>query len=250
MRVAHRPENEYESFAESFSNYDVIDGRIDVSAQKSLIRLKSNPATSGDATAMLSAVKSGRLAGIYGDDLLASAQLAALLGTVRWELVLHGRDAALIREPNPAAAPNIIFRTHIRNDSPRLDRALLAAWAQFGGDAPIIAIPHRQFGYVWSVAQEPQALREAEAFSAGIRRAPRTLFLDGGEANVGPPPSRQAPLRLMVPETGVAPWRWICSLEIAWGIDPDTGRNSLLCRLRSFNQPQTCVDCGPLSGQL
>jgi outer membrane protein OmpA-like peptidoglycan-associated protein len=133
-------ESEYELFAESFSNYDVIDARIDVGAQKALIRMKGNPATSGDAASMLAAVKSGQLAGIYGDDLRAAAQLAARRGTVRWKLVPPGRVAALIREPDPSRPPTIIFRTQYRGDRQRLDPALVAAWRGFLGGLYAAAI--------------------------------------------------------------------------------------------------------------
>lgn len=129
--VGRQPLYARESFAASFSNYDVIDPRIDVSAQKALIRMRANPATSRDAASMLASVKGGRLQGIYGDDLRAAAQLAARLGTVRWQLVPPGRVAALIRERNPLAPPTIIFRTQYRGDAARLDPALVAAWRGF-----------------------------------------------------------------------------------------------------------------------
>src|SRR3712207_1928557 len=109
--VGRRPFHARESFAESFSNYDVIDPRIDVSAQKALIRMRSNPALSREAASMLASVKGGQLQGIFGDDLRAAAQLAARLGTVRWELVPRGQVAAVVRERNPLAPPTIIFRT-------------------------------------------------------------------------------------------------------------------------------------------
>lgn len=44
---------------------EVIDNRISVPAQHSLVRLSKNPATSADAVAMLKEIKAGRLSGIY-----------------------------------------------------------------------------------------------------------------------------------------------------------------------------------------
>src|SRR5919206_3473397 len=131
-RVFQRQPREHESFAaQGFSDYDVIHPRIDVSAQKALIRLRGNPATASDAAGMLYAVKSEQLQGIYGDDLRAAAQLAARRGTVRWELVPRGQVAALVPEYNPYAPPTIIFRTQYRGDAARLDPALVAAYRSF-----------------------------------------------------------------------------------------------------------------------
>lgn len=103
-----------ESFAGSFSNYDVIDSRIDVAAQKALIMMRGNPATATAAAAMLAGVKGGRLAGVYGDDLLAAARLAERFETFRWMLLPTGRLAAFIRERDPLRPPAIIFRAHTR----------------------------------------------------------------------------------------------------------------------------------------
>jgi len=48
----------------TYSTRDVIDKRISVPAQHSVVRLSKNPATSADAVGMLEEVKAGRLAGI------------------------------------------------------------------------------------------------------------------------------------------------------------------------------------------
>src|SRR5215213_4673154 len=186
--VSRLAENEYESFAESFSNYDVIDTRIDVSAQKALIRLKGNPATSADAAQMLAAVKGGQLQGIFGDDLRAAAQLAARLGTVRWELVPPGRVAALVREPNPYAPPTIIFRTQYRGDRYRLDPALVAAWRGFVNPSAYGA--------------------EMEDYIAPRRRSPAEYLV--------PPDDR-----VLVTDTLEIPARFICCLEFMF-LNPTT----------------------------
>ncbi|MGB7292650.1 MAG: hypothetical protein WBD99_10800 [Thermodesulfobacteriota bacterium] len=93
--------------------HDVIDGRIDVIAQRSILRLnKGEPPVRQDAARLLAGVKTGKLAGIFGENLLAAAKLAKKLGTVRWELVPRGEDAALILDPAAptVAPPTIIFR--------------------------------------------------------------------------------------------------------------------------------------------
>ena len=114
----------------AISPYQVIDSRIDVGAQKAILRmLKSTPRVKADAVGMLAAVKSGRLSGIFGDDLAAAARLAARLGTVRWELVPRGQDAVFLRPPSDQ--PVIIFREGARSVVSRLDPALRQAYRAF-----------------------------------------------------------------------------------------------------------------------
>jgi hypothetical protein len=114
---------------------DVIDARIDVGAQRALLRMfKADVAARIDATGMLTAVKSGQLAGIFGDDLLASVKLAGRLNTQRWLLVPKGEDATLVVDP--AGPPAIVFRgdtPDIRSIPSRIDSALRRAWASFEG---------------------------------------------------------------------------------------------------------------------
>lgn len=208
--VARWPEREYESFAGSFSNYDVIDSRIDVSAQKALIRMRGNPATSGDAAAMLAAVKGGRLAGIYGDDLLAAAQLAARLGTVRWKLVPPGQVAVLIREPNPAAPPTIIFRESARGNPAQLDPALLAAWRSFGATTPGTGrgrvMEHPRFGYIWV-----QGAGTTPLPGVGVARQRAPARSSSAEYTVIGEDERR-PVRNTLP----VPFRFICKLQLVF----------------------------------
>ncbi len=221
--VEYSPERSYESFAPSFSNYDVIDPRIDVSAQQALIRLRGNPATSADAAGMLMAVKSGQLAGIYGDDLLAAAQLAARLGTVRWELVPRAQVAALIREPNPLAPPTIIFRTQYRGDRNRLDPALVAAWRSFLAHPPgeqAQLVKHPRLGFGWLV-RRPGGFGEAEAGPFDRRRRPART--DGEHEIISATDTRTRVLNTMN-----VPFRFICQLDLkfpAATADPDLQSN-------------------------
>jgi len=184
--VRRRAGNEYESFAESFSNYDVINPRIDVSAQKALIRLRGNPATSADAAQMLAAVKGGQLQGIYGDDLRAAAQLASRLGTVRWQLVPPGRVAALVRERNPYAPPTIIFRTQYRGDRYRLDPALVSVWRGY-------------LGGLYDAALDEQ---ELESFAAPRQRSSAEAEILGLDDE-----------RTVVANPLLVPFRFICWVE-------------------------------------
>jgi len=211
---ARRPFYARQSAAGSFGNHDVIDTRIDVGAQKALIRLKGSPATSADAAGLLDAVKGGRLRGIFGDDLRAAAQLAARLGTVRWELVPRGQAAALVREPNPATPPTIIFRTQYRDDRNRLDPALVAIWRGSGLTRAGGAVPaptrdrelvfHPLLGPAFLVGRRPAAGgAEAEVPDDLKRPCPNT------NPGIVGPDGRQ----LVGPGSMVgAPYRFICSL--------------------------------------
>src|SRR3982750_1979770 len=60
----------------------VIDARIDVFAQRALLRMAKSPdpAARADASQMLGAVKSGRLAGIYKEDEQVPALRARRVG--------------------------------------------------------------------------------------------------------------------------------------------------------------------------
>ena len=120
----------------------VIDERIDVDAQFSLQRLsRGTPEERADAVGMLGAIKGSQLAGIFGDNLKKSAELAARIGTQRTLLVPKGEDAALVLEPGDTPvvlAPTIVFRGGdppkqfgIRKEPQRLDAALRKAWATF-----------------------------------------------------------------------------------------------------------------------
>jgi hypothetical protein len=108
---------------------ELIDPRIDVHAQKSLLRLsKSGTAEQIDALEMFQAVKSGTLAGIYIENQQVPAQRARQLGLGWWELIPAGKDSALIREPG--SPPLIVFRDRLRSDPSGLDRALRQAWSE------------------------------------------------------------------------------------------------------------------------
>lgn len=117
---------------------DPTDPRIDVSAKFALQRmLKSDFASRKDASEMIAAISTKKLAGIFGDDLRVSAELAKRIGTVRWELIPKGEDAALVLDP--VGPPVIIFRggqgkppyDGIRRMPNRLDPALRKAWVTF-----------------------------------------------------------------------------------------------------------------------
>lgn len=103
----------------------VVDERIDVRAQFAFQRLfKGSPEDARDARDLFNDVKSGRIKGIYGDDLAAAALIAGRRNKARWELVPKGQDAILI-DDELDDSPVVIFKAAAGGE-PRLDQALLA----------------------------------------------------------------------------------------------------------------------------
>jgi hypothetical protein len=130
----------------TYSTKDVIDKRISVPAQHSLVRLSKNPATSAEAVGMLQDVKAGRLAGVYCVNWQKPAQRALRFGKSWWTVIPPTEDAVLMLDPdNPLSGqPLIAFRRELDLDcgllkgekrfaaSPsRLDAALLKAWSTY-----------------------------------------------------------------------------------------------------------------------
>jgi len=111
----------------------VIDARIDVFAQKALLRMANgpDPAARADASQMLGAVKAGALAGIYKEDEQVPALRARKLGSSWWLVIPKGEDAVLFLGAAPGEAPLIDFRDSVRSNAARLDPALRKAWASF-----------------------------------------------------------------------------------------------------------------------
>jgi V8-like Glu-specific endopeptidase len=187
---------------------DVMDPRIDVPAQYALMRLsKRSPAERAAAAAMLDAVRSGRLAGIYKEDQRVPALRAQGMGRGWWQLLRLGQDATIVVDRNPAVAPILIFRNAVRSNPARLDPALLAVWAAllrfFSGGFPVL-VRHPVRGYVWVTYP-------------GLA-APPTLRTVSALAPTSPLPP-QAPLTYVANTTRV-PNRWICHLEMDFGQDP------------------------------
>ncbi len=130
----------------TYSTRDVIDARISIPAQHSLVRLSKNPATSADAVGMLEQVKAGRLAGIYCVNWQKPAHRALRFGKSWWTVIPPGEDAVLMLDLDKplAGQPLIAFRRELDPDcgllkgekrfaaSPsRLDAALLKAWSVY-----------------------------------------------------------------------------------------------------------------------
>lgn len=130
----------------TYTTKDVIDNRISVPAQHSLVRLSKNPATSADAVAILQEIKAGRLGGIYCANWEKAAQRAIKLGKTWWTVIPEGEDAILMHDPDDltGGAPLIAFRRDLDPDCgllkgeqrftttpERIDTALLRTWRTY-----------------------------------------------------------------------------------------------------------------------
>jgi len=134
----------------TYSTKDVIDSRISVPAQHSLVRLSKNPSTNADAVGMLEEIKAGRLAGIYCVNWKKAAQRALRFGKTWWTVIPRDEDAVLMLDPDNLSSgpPLIAFRRELDprpeqgcgllpNERPvppsptRLDAALLRAWVSY-----------------------------------------------------------------------------------------------------------------------
>ncbi len=150
--VGAASEMEFDSVAPralTYTTKDVIDNRISVPAQHSLVRLSKDPVTATDAVGMLEEVKAGRLAGIFCVNRKIPAQRASRLGQSWWTVIPKSEDAVLMLDPgNPLGSqPLIAFRRELDprpegcgplpnersflTSPSRLDAALLKAWAAY-----------------------------------------------------------------------------------------------------------------------
>jgi hypothetical protein len=116
----------------AWTTQDVIDPRIDVSAQYGLMRMfTEDPVAAAAASAMLSAVKTGQLAGIYQPDQQVPALRAQSLGKGWWQLLPGGAVAVCITGPE-GKPPLIVFSKEAKSQSYLLDPALRSAWSACG----------------------------------------------------------------------------------------------------------------------
>src|SRR5688572_25083176 len=103
----------------TYSTKDVIDNRISVPAQHSLVRLSKNPSTSAAAVGMLEEIKAGRLVGIYCVNWKKAAERALRFGKSWWTVIPREEDAVLMLDLDNLSSgmPLIAFRREL---DPRL----------------------------------------------------------------------------------------------------------------------------------
>ena len=140
----------FASAEEPWKTEDIIDPRIDEDAQYGLMRMLSGDdvGAASEASAMLSAIKNGDLAGIYQADRQAPALRVRALGSNWWEIIPRGADAICLTKPSDSK-PMIIYRKGIGATPRRIDPALLEAWPSCG----VASAPPRP--YVVTIVKPP-----------------------------------------------------------------------------------------------
>jgi hypothetical protein len=115
---------------------DIIDQRIDVGAQVSLMRqMGAGAPAAGPASAIIGAIKQGTLAGVLLPPRQAAAQRAQRMTPPRgyWQLIPAGRNSLCLKEP-AGEPPMIVYRENL---APALiDAALREAWSECGLPTP------------------------------------------------------------------------------------------------------------------
>jgi len=120
-----------------WTTQDVIDERIDVYAQKALLKMFSNGGNeAAAASSMLYAVKCGQLNGIYLPNQRVPALRAQKYGGY-WTIFQDTDDNSKCykKTSKPNQKPIIVFRERIKNDRQTMSRALSEAW--YGCQIPI-----------------------------------------------------------------------------------------------------------------
>lgn len=99
----------------AYTTKDVIDNRISIPAQHSLVRLSKNPVTNATALGLLDDIKAGRLGGIFCVNWQKAAQRAIKLGKSWWTVIPPGEDAVVLLDPQSpfTGQPLIAFRREL-----------------------------------------------------------------------------------------------------------------------------------------
>lgn len=117
-----------------WTTQDVVDQRISVDAQYSLIRMcrSQESAKRADVTSMLSAILDDKsLAGIYQVDFKPSAERAGKLGRKWWDLIPKNKNSICVEGLNEFGkeAPMIVYRKQIATYKEVLDAEIGRSWA-------------------------------------------------------------------------------------------------------------------------
>ena len=107
---------------------DVLSSQIDHHAQSALFNMFARGGdTATEASAILCALKSGKLAGVYLPDQGVPAQRARKAGSNWWEMIPAGAHATCYAKP-AGQPPLIAFRKQIKDNRDFVARALSSAW--------------------------------------------------------------------------------------------------------------------------
>ena len=111
---------------------DVIDTRIDHHAQTGLLRMFTRGGNwAAEGSAILCAVKTGALEGVYLPDQKAPALRARDAGSGWWNILPKGQNSTCYQQP-PGRAPMIVFGKPVKDNPDLTANALADAWRQCG----------------------------------------------------------------------------------------------------------------------
>lgn len=141
--IRRQPESGVSTVADEFmpgySQCDFLDERISFEAQFALYHLYQRGGNSrAAALAMLGAVRSGQLQGIYKEDQGKPAMMAQRHGMGWWQLIPPGQGALVFEPEQP---PMMVFKNNIAGNRAALADALLAAWESSAIGQQAIVIP-------------------------------------------------------------------------------------------------------------
>jgi len=176
---------------EPFTEMELIDERIDLNAQRSLLRIsKTNRVV--EAKLMFKAVKSGVLGGIYKADTQIPALRAVRMGTLWFNLIEKGRDSRCLKVPQ-GEKPIIVFRKSLVEPQTKaiaMDAALLSGFSACGFKATVPPQPgNQQGGFLVTVFGQGKQLTGAEIRIMGTIQQPVFFGVTGlgGTASFNPP---------------------------------------------------------------
>lgn len=109
---------------------DIIDPRIEWHVQAAMMAMfERGGDEAADASAILCAVKRGKLGGIYRNSMKIPAQRAQSVGMHYWDMIPKGtgRNSACFDAP-PDSAPLIVFRESIQTNRPILIHEIRTSW--------------------------------------------------------------------------------------------------------------------------
>ena len=134
----------------AWTAHDLIDKRLTVYAQRSLLRLlRGNPIQQKVAADLITAVKSGVIEGIYVVNQAKPALRAREIDTYWWLLIPKGTDGVCITTP-AHRPPLLALSVAATRNNNRVDRALMIAWMSL----TCSTIHNNMLSYDWPLLEQ------------------------------------------------------------------------------------------------